>query len=152
MDPADKAIALFRQGYNCAQATAASFADRLELDEKVILRMMSGFGAGMGGLRETCGAVTAMVFVVGTVAGNYAPNDRASKKALYDTVKQMVREFSDRHGTTVCAGLLRSAACSADPDPSDRTDAYYAQRPCARLVATAAEILAKVLGQASTPR
>jgi C_GCAxxG_C_C family probable redox protein len=149
MDPADKAIALFRQGYNCAQATAASFADRLELDEKVILRMMSGFGAGMGGLRETCGAVTAMVFVVGTVAGNHAPNDRACKKALYDTVKQMVREFADRHGTTSCAGLLQSASCPADPDPSERTDAYYAKRPCARLVATAAEILAKTLRQAS---
>jgi len=152
MQPSDKAVALFKQGYNCAQATAACFAEDLGLDEKVVLRMMAGFGAGMGGLRETCGAVTAMVFVAGTLARDFAPTDRASKKALYDTVKRMVREFADRHGTTTCAGLLQAASCPAAPDPSERTEAYYAKRPCARLVATAAEILAKTLHQARPPQ
>jgi hypothetical protein len=32
------------------------------------------------------------------------------------------------------------------PDPSERTSAYYAERPCARFVATAAEIIAETLG------
>jgi C_GCAxxG_C_C family probable redox protein len=107
--------------------------------------MMAGFGAGMGGRRETCGAVSAMVFVAGLRVGDYGPTDRAAKKALYDTIKQMAGAFTDQHGTTHCAELLRSAACAASPDPSERTDAYYAKRPCARFVATAAEIIAKTL-------
>lgn len=145
MQASEKAVGYFKQGYNCAQATAATFAQDLGLDEKTVLRVMAGFGAGVGGLRETCGAVSAMVFAAGALAGDYPPTDTAAKKALYDTVKRMVRAFADRHGTTVCSELLRSAACAAAPDPSERTDAYYAKRPCAHFVATAAEIVARTL-------
>ncbi len=145
MDPSDKAVDYFKQGYNCAQATAAAFADEMKMDEKTVLRVMAGFGGGMGGLRETCGAVSAMVFAAGALTGDYPPTDKAAKKALYDTVKRMTRAFQDKHGTTNCGELLRLAACEAAPDPSERTDAYYAKRPCARFVATAADIIAKTL-------
>jgi C_GCAxxG_C_C family probable redox protein len=145
MHASEKAVGYFKQGYNCAQATAAAFASEMRLDEGTVLRLMAGFGAGAGGLRETCGAVSAMVFAAGALAGDYPPGNRAAKKALYDTVKQMVREFAERHATTQCSELLRSASCDTGPDPSERTDEYYAKRPCARFVATAAEIIAKTL-------
>jgi C_GCAxxG_C_C family probable redox protein len=146
MDPSDKAVEYFKQGYNCAQATAAAFADRIGLDESTVLRSMAGFGAGMGGLRGTCGAVSAMVFVAGATAGHYAPTDKDAKKALYDRVKHMVAAFTHRHATTDCGELLRSAACLPAPDPSERNAAYYAKRPCARYVATAAAIITETLG------
>ena len=145
MRASDKAVGYFKQGYSCAQATAAAFAEEMGLDEKTVLKVMAGFGAGVGGLRGTCGAVSAMVFAAGAFAGHYRPTDKQAKKALYDTVKKMVREFSDKHGTTDCGELLRSASCAAAPDPSDRTDEYYAKRPCARFVATAADIIARTL-------
>ncbi len=145
MDARERAVGYFKQGYNCAQATAAAFADDLGLDEEIVLKMMAGFGAGMGGLRETCGAVSAMVFAAGAFTGRYQPTDKAAKKALYDKVKQMTHEFVERHGTTNCRELLRSASCAAAPDPSERTDEYYAKRPCARFVATAADIIARTL-------
>jgi C_GCAxxG_C_C family probable redox protein len=141
----ERAVVYFEQGYNCAQATAAAFADESGLDLQATLKAMAGFGAGMGGLRGTCGAVSAMVFLAGAVAGNYAPTDKVAKKALYDRVKKMVGEFSEVHGTTICHDLLRSASCAPAPDPSDRTAAYYAKRPCARFVATAAEIAERTL-------
>lgn len=146
MNPSEKAAAYFQQGYNCAQATAAAFAEQFNMDGQTVLRLMAGFGAGMGGLRGTCGAVSAMVFLAGAAAGNYAPNDRDAKKALYDRVKHMVGEFSKRHGTTDCGELLRAATIQPAPDPSERTPAYYAQRPCARFVATAAAIITENLG------
>jgi C_GCAxxG_C_C family probable redox protein len=145
MHASEKAVGYFKQGYNCAQATAAAFAEAMGLDERTVLRVMAGFGGGMGGLRETCGAVSAMVFAAGAFAGNFPPTDKAAKKALYDTVKRMTRAFAQKHGTTNCGELLRSASCAALPDPSERTDEYYAKRPCARFVATAAEIIASTL-------
>jgi hypothetical protein len=99
----------------------------------------------MGGLRETCGAVSAMAYIAGLHAGAYAPEDLASKKALYDLVKKMVREFSEQHGTTCCRELLEKAACLAKCDPSERNAEYYATRPCARIVASAAEIISREL-------
>jgi C_GCAxxG_C_C family probable redox protein len=143
MHASERAVGYFKQGYNCAQATAVAFADDLGLEEETIVKLMAGFGGGMGGLRGTCGAVSAMVFAAGAFAGCYPPNDRAAKKALYDKVKQMIREFVEKHGTTNCRELLRSASCAAAPDPSERTEEYYAKRPCARFVATAADIIAR---------
>ena len=93
------------QGYNCAQATAAAFAADFGLTPEAVLTMTAGFGGGMGGLRETCGAVSAMVYVAGLQAGHYAPGDTAAKKALYDLVKEMQREFVAQFGTTCCREL-----------------------------------------------
>jgi len=143
MSHSEKAVVFFKQGYNCAQATAAAFADELGLDEDAVLRMMAGFGAGVGGLRETCGAVSAMVFIAGVLAGHHAPNDREAKKSLYTTVRQMAKAFADKHGTTNCAELLRSASCQPATDPAERNDEYYVRRPCARFVASAAEIISR---------
>jgi C_GCAxxG_C_C family probable redox protein len=141
----DKAFALFMQGYNCAQSTAAAFAEDFGLEASLVLRTTAGFGGGMGGLRETCGAVSAMVYIAGLHAGTYEPEDFTSKKALYDLVKKMVREFSEQHGTTCCRDLLEKAACLPSPDPSERNAEYYATRPCARIVASAAEIISRTL-------
>ena len=53
----DRAEALFRQGYNCAQSVFAAFADLLDMEESYALRLASSFGGGVGRLREICGAV-----------------------------------------------------------------------------------------------
>jgi C_GCAxxG_C_C family probable redox protein len=136
------AVDWFSKGYNCAQATAAAFAKDFDLEEAFVLRAMAGFGGGMGGLRGTCGAVSAMVFLAGLSDGHYSPDDHAAKKSMYDRVKQMAAEFGARHGSTVCAELLANAQCRISPEPSARTAEYYAKRPCARFVESAAEIAA----------
>ncbi len=141
---AERAVALFEQGYGCAQATAAACAADLGLELGLLLRATAGLGGGRGGLRETCGAVTAMAIVAGLSADPYAPGDLPAKSALYARIRAMDEEFSRRHGTTVCAELLARAGVPAGSEPAARGPAYYAARPCSGLVATAAEILARV--------
>jgi C_GCAxxG_C_C family probable redox protein len=146
MDYSEKAVELFMNGHNCAQATAAAFAERFGLDQGSVLKATAGFGGGRGGLRETCGAVSAMAYVAGLHSGDYAPDDNAAKKALYDLVKSTDREFAARFGTTCCKELLLKASCLPNPDPSERNAEYYAKRPCARFVAAAAAIIGKAIG------
>jgi C_GCAxxG_C_C family probable redox protein len=143
--PSEKAVAYFLRGYNCAQATAAPFAEGCGLTVDAVLRMTAGFGGGIGGLRETCGAISAMAFVAGLHIGAYAPDDMETKQRLYDQIKQMAQAFMDAHGTLCCRELLAQASCSAPPGPSVRTAEYYATRPCARLIASAADIIAGTL-------
>jgi len=145
MKHSDKAVAYFMQGYNCAQSIAAAFARDFGLEEAMVLKMTAGFGAGMGAMRATCGAVSGMVFVAGLKAGAYAPEDRLAKKALYDLVKSMALEFSNLHGTTCCAELLKRASFLPKPDPSERNAEYYTKRPCVRFVASAADIVSRSL-------
>ncbi len=141
----DRAIAFFEQGYNCAQATCAAFAPDFGVDVDLVRRMVAGLGAGRGGQRETCGAVSAMAVVAGLVAGSFDPNDLAAKRALYARIQQAEREFLQAHGSTCCRELLRQAGVAAKSEPSERTPEYCAVRPCARLVATAASITARML-------
>jgi C_GCAxxG_C_C family probable redox protein len=141
----DRAIAFFEQGYNCAQATCAAFAADFGLDTELATRMVAGLGAGRGGQRETCGAVSAMAIIAGLAAGSFAPNDLGAKRALYARIREMDREFSRTHGSTCCRDLLLRAGVAASPEPAERTPEYCALRPCVRFVATAAAIASRML-------
>ena len=52
MDHAEKARALFLEGYNCAQAVVCAFDDLTGLDRETSARLASSFGGGMGRMRE----------------------------------------------------------------------------------------------------
>jgi C_GCAxxG_C_C family probable redox protein len=141
MTYSEKAAQMFFEGYNCAQATSIVFAEKFNITKEDMLAMSSGFGGGMGGLREQCGAVSAMVLIAGLAKGNYLPHDNKSKKELYDVVKKMSAEFKEKHGTTCCRELLAKASCLTSPDPSERNSEYYRKRPCVHIVETAVKII-----------
>lgn len=144
MEHGIKAAELFLQGYNCAQAVAVAFCDVTGLDPNATAKMVSSFGGGMGRLREVCGAVSGMFFVTGQLYGYSVPDDR-QKMELYQTVQALAEEFKAQHGTIVCRELLKNPP--SDPNPSPRTAEYYAQRPCARFVYLAADILERYIAQ-----
>ena len=60
-----KALENHKKGMNCCQAVACAFADVMDVDENTIFKLGEGFGAGMGGMQCTCGAVSGAVLVAG---------------------------------------------------------------------------------------
>lgn len=44
----EKAVALFREGYNCAQAVTGAFAEQFGMSQEDALRFSEGMGAGNG--------------------------------------------------------------------------------------------------------
>jgi C_GCAxxG_C_C family probable redox protein len=140
MDYGDKAVEYFSQGYNCAQSTAAAFAADFGLDAQIALDMMAGFGGGIAGTREMCGAVSGMVLAISLKKGSYDPQDNAAKTKFYAEVRAAIKEFTDKYQTTCCKELLLKAGCVPKVDPSARNAGYYAKRPCAHFVAEAARI------------
>ncbi len=138
---ADTARELFNQGYNCAQAVFAAFCDETGLDMDAALRLSSSFGGGMGRLREVCGAVTAMFMVAGFKYGYCEPNDEEAKARHYRLIQSLAFEFKDKNGSYICRELLGLQEGASDPVPEKRTEKYYKTRPCAELVAHAAEML-----------
>lgn len=53
----EAAYQYFLRGYNCSQSVVAAFAPQLGLTEELALRLSSGFGAGIGRMREVCGRI-----------------------------------------------------------------------------------------------
>ncbi len=137
----EKAAAFFEDGYNCAQAVTLAFADVLEMEEEALAKLASSFGGGMGRLREVCGAVSAMFLVYGMTRGYSQPEDVEGKRQQYKMIQKMAAEFESRHGSIVCREILKKPMGKDNYMPSERTDEYYASRPCTRCVADVAEIL-----------
>lgn len=134
-----RAEELFLSGYNCAQSVFAAFSDITGIDTETALKISAPFGAGMCGIRDTCGAATGMLMVLGTLRGEYSPLDNASKTALYSAGRGLIEEFASLLGSSKCRDLLASLNTSSTP--SVRTEEYYKTRPCARFCAVAAHLI-----------
>jgi C_GCAxxG_C_C family probable redox protein len=146
MDHAEKAQELFLQGYNCSQSVFLAFEDLTGLDQPTGARLSSSFGGGMGRLREVCGAVSGMVLVANFVCGQSDISDKAAKDAHYAKVRELTDAFQKETGSVVCRELLGLKEKQSDEPVSEaRTEQYYKKRPCAELVALAAEIVDKTL-------
>ena len=133
------AAQLFLDGYNCAQAITVAFSDVTGLDKDFSARMASSFGGGMGRMREVCGAVSGMLMVAGLLYGYDSSCDDAAKKAHYKLVQELAGAFREEVGSIVCREILKNPP--SDPNPTPRTAEFYKQRPCTRMVMTAARIL-----------
>ncbi|MGN0352893.1 MAG: C-GCAxxG-C-C family protein [Roseburia sp.] len=141
----------FEEGYNCSQSVALSFADLLEMEEKQILRVMSGFGGGMGRLREVCGSVSGMFFVLGALYGYSDPKAKEEKAELYAQVQELAKHFEEENGSIVCRELLGLSEKREKPVPEARTTEYYKKRPCKELVGMAAEIMEQFIKEHPIP-
>ncbi|MCD8304085.1 MAG: C-GCAxxG-C-C family protein [Prevotellaceae bacterium] len=140
----------FMQGYGCCQSVVAAFASLYGLDDKLAKRLAAGFGGGMGRLRMTCGAVSALVMLAGLDRGQTEGADRLGKSACYKVVQELLARFREQNGSLVCAEILGlngkdKAQCSYVA--SERTKEYYKTRPCAAKVECAARIFAEYLSQ-----
>ena len=140
MDHSYKAAELFLSGSNCAQAIVVAFSDITGLEESFSAKMSSSFGGGMGRMREVCGAVSGMLMVLGLLYGYDDPGEKdINKKEHYKVVQELAGKFREEVGSIVCREILKNPP--SDPNPTPRTAEFYKQRPCARMVMTAARIL-----------
>lgn len=110
--------------YNCAQAVACSYADVVQSDEDALYNAAAAFGAGMGCMEGTCGAIVGAGIVLGL---KYKDKARAMK-----ALKQVLLAFKQRNGCTICKQLKG-------------LETKKVVRECNDCVADAAEFLENVL-------
>lgn len=101
---ADRALELHSLNFNCAQAVACTLAPAIGADEDACFRATEGLGAGMGGLTETCGAVTGAAVIIGMANSNGAA-DPTSKQGTYRIVRKLAADFRAQNGSTLCPEL-----------------------------------------------
>ena len=144
----ERAVENFMQGYGCCQSVVAAFADLYGLDEEMAKRIAAGFGGGVGRMRMMCGAVSALVILVGLDCGQTEGSDREGKSACYKVVQELLAQSKEENGSLICAEILgikghEKAVSSYVASP--RTAEYYKTRPCAAKVESAARIFANYL-------
>lgn len=65
---------------------------------------MEGFGRGMGGHSETCGALSGGVAIL-SYANSDGSHMRHSKGKTYKLSRELLDRFTQKNGTTVCGEL-----------------------------------------------
>lgn len=138
---AQKAMNLFKEGYNCSQSVFLAFQDLYGIDRSTALKLSSSFGGGMGRLREVCGAVSGMFLTAGVLYGYDSSKDRSSKTEHYKRIQQLARSFEELNGSIVCRQLLGLGQKKESYVPEERTKDYYRKRPCGQIVGCAAYIM-----------
>ena len=140
-----KSIKHFNSGYNCSQSVLCSYADLFDLDHDNAMKLASGFGGGLGGMRRTCGALTGAIMLTGLLHGNYDPNDNKSKRAFYKIIQNLEAQFTAKFQTSNCKELLTNAKVHFESSPMERTPEYYSARPCSVFVSYACELFETLL-------
>lgn len=93
------------KGYNCAQAVACTYCDKVGVDEETMFRMTEALGLGMGGMIGTCGAVSGACVLAGMKrsTGNIeAPNSKAES---YKLSREITQKFMEQNGSLTCKDL-----------------------------------------------
>lgn len=83
--------------HNCAQAIVHTYADIAGMDEQLAMKVANAFGAGMGNMEGTCGALVGAGIVLGML-------NKDKAKAMKDMRKIMMK-FQTRNGATQCKVL-----------------------------------------------
>lgn len=83
--------------HNCAQAIVHTYADIVGLDEQTAMNIANSFGAGMGNMEGTCGALVGSGIVLGLV--------NKDKVKSMKQMRQIMTKFQERNGATQCKQL-----------------------------------------------
>lgn len=102
MTKKELAIHYHDKGYNCAQSVICAFAEELGMDEVTLFKASEGFGAGMGGMQCTCGALSGIIMALGFQNSTANLDGEKSKAKTYQIAKDAVTMFEEKAGSTVC--------------------------------------------------
>jgi C_GCAxxG_C_C family probable redox protein len=136
----EKAVALFREGFNCSQAVCAAYAEHYGLNREVALRISGGFGGGIGRMGEICGAVTGAIMVIGLRYSSTNAKDKEARQKTYERVREFVENFKSRNKTICCRELINCDISTPEGFKRAMDEKIIATR-CPNFVRDAAEIL-----------
>jgi len=143
MSNADKAAAMFKEGFSCSQAVLATYCEQFGLDKKQAYRISCGFGGGMH-LDQTCGAVTGAFMVIGLKYGRIRADDVEAKMKTAGMVVEFAKKFKARHDSIACTELLGCNISTLEGyEEAKKKDLF--KQTCPKYVISAAEILDEML-------
>ena len=134
------AMNYFKNGFNCAQSVLASCKDELNMNEEDLLKISCGFGAGMGRMQDTCGAVSGAYMVIGLKYGKCHKDDNKAREKTYRLVREFDSEFKKVHKTTNCKELL---GCNLLTEEGNKyfNDNNLLEKVCIKCIESSVKIL-----------
>lgn len=144
MSNVDSAVKCFNNGFNCTQAILSTYCEQFGLDRETALKLSCPFGAGMGCMAETCGAVTGAFMLIGLKYGKCFEEDTVSKDISYRLVREFTERFKEVNGSISCKELLQ-CDISTPEGSSNAKSIGLCNRLCPGFVKDSARIIEELL-------
>jgi C_GCAxxG_C_C family probable redox protein len=109
LNKGDLAAQYHERGFGCAQAVLASYAGYFGLEERLALKLATGFGSGMGRMCEVCGALTGAFMVIWLKYGKENTDGTrygSETETTYRLVADIAAKFKQRNGSIYCRELI----------------------------------------------
>lgn len=91
---AELAVETFAAGRgNCTQSVLCAWEDKIPVDHDTLMKLGAGYGAGMGCMQATCGALIGAVMAAGSVTNG---------KGTPRTARSILTSFQEKSGATIC--------------------------------------------------
>jgi C_GCAxxG_C_C family probable redox protein len=119
--------------YNCAQAVAMAFADKVDLSEDELSRLGEAFGSGGGNMEGTCGAIAGAQMIIGLM-NSCGTKEGSTRSVCYKKSRRLMEDFKAKNGSVICKELKG-------------IESGKVLRDCRGCVADAAEILEKIINE-----
>lgn len=149
---AERAEAIHKAGSSCSQAVFMVFAEELGLPPEAAHRLSCGFGAGMGRMGNTCGALTGGVMALSLALGAEQSADQERKQKTYDVVGAFLEASGARHGSTDCRGLLGGLDLRKESDRARMKAEGLSAKVCDVVIRDAVDRVEALLVQAGKLR
>jgi C_GCAxxG_C_C family probable redox protein len=102
----EKASNHFKRGYNCAQSALLAMQEYYDLPKnKLIPKIATPFGGGIGKRGSLCGALTGTVIAVGLKHGTNT-TDLKKKEKSYELAQKLYDQFVKTCGSPFCRELI----------------------------------------------
>jgi C_GCAxxG_C_C family probable redox protein len=144
LNRAEQAKKQFENGFHCAPAVLSTYSEHFGLEKALALKIASGFGAGIGRIGRTCGAVTGALMVIGLKHGQVNSADEEASQRTYTLVKEFIDRFTTLHGSIECRELIGYDLSDSKELSLARNSGVF-QNKCPSFVYDAASILEEVL-------
>lgn len=143
MNATEKAVHLFEDGLNCAQAILTAFGEPYGLAPDTAKKLGRPWGGGLGRMGQICGAVTGAVILLGH-AQNGALAEPEARNKICASIKALIQRFEQRNGAVVCMDLL-GADISTEEGQQRIKEEMLVKRLCPKFVEDASAILTELL-------
>ncbi len=140
----EQAVAMFNDGYSCAQSLLGVYGPLLGVEREIALRLAAPLAGGISRTDGPCGAATGAILVLGLKHGHSHPDDEAGADRIRDLTQKFLRLYDERKGSTMCTDILgANLSVQADLERVEAEDLYDVSCPDA--VRTAAQLLEQLL-------
>ena len=133
----DRAVALFGNGFNCAEAVLTVLCRRmgkLGRDcKEAVPCVATGFGGGIGRSGGMCGALSGVVLALGLMGRHERAEDFEGKYKVYDSVGRLIGDFETAFGSSCCKELIGIDLKSREERLRFRSDRVH-DKVCSRFV------------------